>query len=407
MTSTSTPTPAKPQRRARLVEIDALRGIAALSVVLFHYTTRYAELFGHTTAPLFSLPWGHLGVNLFFIISGFVIFMTLERTGRAFDFVVSRFSRLYPAYWAAVALTFTITHLGGMVREQVTPGVALLNLTMLQDFLKIPSVDGAYWTLAVELIFYAWALLLFRTRMLGRIHLFVGALLALRLVYHYALVLAGVELSWTLGHLLLLDYMPWFGSGIMLYRRAVAASAPASTPAPTPRMDWAVIGTAVVTLWIVDGVDKALLLVFLGAVVQGATHGKLGVLRHRSLATLGAISYALYLVHENIGWTVIHLAEGAGLNANLAIACALASSGLLAWLIHRHVEQPALQWIRARHTRHSPDDGVHLGPDALRQQVNVVAIDEAVVGLDGERQLQSLRPVAEASPGQRGDVGRA
>ena len=81
----------------RLQELDALRGLAALVVVLFHYTSRYDVVFGHNSAPLVSAPWGHFGVNLFFGISGFVIFMTLGRTQTPADFIVSRFSRLYPA----------------------------------------------------------------------------------------------------------------------------------------------------------------------------------------------------------------------------------------------------------------------------------------------------------------------
>ena len=78
----------------RLTELDSLRGIAAMAVVLFHYTTRFTELYGHTAPPVFSVPLGHLGVNLFFMISGFVIFMTLERTLTSRDFIISRFSRL-------------------------------------------------------------------------------------------------------------------------------------------------------------------------------------------------------------------------------------------------------------------------------------------------------------------------
>lgn len=86
-------------RPDRLVEVDALRGVAALAVVLFHYTTRFTDLFQPGVPPAVSFPGGHYGVNLFFIISGFVIFMTLEKTARPLDFVVSRFSRLFPAYW--------------------------------------------------------------------------------------------------------------------------------------------------------------------------------------------------------------------------------------------------------------------------------------------------------------------
>jgi peptidoglycan/LPS O-acetylase OafA/YrhL len=72
----------------RFAELDALRGIAALMVVLYHYTTKYQELYGHTGATLIDLRAGRNGVQLFFAISGFVIFMTLERTKKPLDFIV-------------------------------------------------------------------------------------------------------------------------------------------------------------------------------------------------------------------------------------------------------------------------------------------------------------------------------
>jgi peptidoglycan/LPS O-acetylase OafA/YrhL len=75
----------------RIIELDALHGIAALVVVLFHYIDWYDKVRGHSTDPLFWLPWGELGVQLFFVISGFVIFMTLQRSKRPMDVVVSRF----------------------------------------------------------------------------------------------------------------------------------------------------------------------------------------------------------------------------------------------------------------------------------------------------------------------------
>ena len=79
----------------RINELDALRGIAAFMVLLFHYTSRYGSLYSQE--QLFSVPWGQYGVQLFFITSGFVIYLTLEKTRKPMDFIVSRFSRLYPA----------------------------------------------------------------------------------------------------------------------------------------------------------------------------------------------------------------------------------------------------------------------------------------------------------------------
>lgn len=98
----------------RLHEIDALRGVAAMAVALFHYTTRLTELYGARSGADVSFGHGHYGVNLFFVISGFVIFTTLEKMSRPMDFVVSRFSRLFPVYWAAIFLTLSITHALGL-----------------------------------------------------------------------------------------------------------------------------------------------------------------------------------------------------------------------------------------------------------------------------------------------------
>lgn len=54
----------------RILELDALRGLAALAVVLFHYTTRYDQLFGYSEPLAVNVSWGHYGVDLFFMISG-------------------------------------------------------------------------------------------------------------------------------------------------------------------------------------------------------------------------------------------------------------------------------------------------------------------------------------------------
>ena len=142
----------KPAPTSRLLEIDALRGIAALSVVLFHYTTRFTELYGRQHAASLSFPDGHYGVNLFFVISGFVIFMTLEKTSRPMDFVVSRFSRLFPVYWAAIFITLSITHALGLPDKLVGIGTALANMLMIHGLFRVPHVDGVYWTLKVELL---------------------------------------------------------------------------------------------------------------------------------------------------------------------------------------------------------------------------------------------------------------
>ena len=106
----------------RIIELDALRGLAAMSVVLFHFTTRYEELFGRANPLPLNFGWGDFGVDLFFMLSGFVILMTLERTSHSLKFAWGRFTRLYPAYWAAVALTFGAVAVFGLAGQEVGLG---------------------------------------------------------------------------------------------------------------------------------------------------------------------------------------------------------------------------------------------------------------------------------------------
>ena len=140
----------------RLLELDALRGIAALMVVFYHYFYHYNEMYGHQSIPVSWSFVGRLGVALFFIISGFVIFWTLSRTERPLNFIVSRFSRLYPVYWFAIALSFVAVLCFGLPGREVSLRDAALNTLMFHEYLDVPHVDGVYWSLTVELSFYFW-----------------------------------------------------------------------------------------------------------------------------------------------------------------------------------------------------------------------------------------------------------
>ncbi len=324
----------------RLVEVDALRGIAAMAVVLFHYTTRYVELYTPTGAPSLSFPYGHFGVNLFFIISGFVIFMTLERTRRGMDFVVSRFSRLFPAYWAAVALTFAVTSTFGLPGKEVSWPQALGNVIMLHGFFRVPHVDGVYWTLEVELLFYAGMLALMVRGRLHRVHMALCVLLFLRLLWDISSRYFGVDLSWTLSRLLILKYIPWFALGICVYQATLGA---AHANQRSLRLTFT---AAAVCLAVVDQWALGVLAVALAWLVWAAASGRLRMLRHPMPAFFGTISYPLYLLHENIGWVVQRETQARGGSFDLSIAIALAVSVALATAVTFWVEQPAMRAIR-------------------------------------------------------------
>ncbi len=148
---------------ARLGFLDALRGIAVLLVLLQHV----GEL-TWSVIPVISrnvLDIGQLGVVIFFCCSGFIIPVSLARTGRLGSFWISRFFRLYPLYWFSLTVAFGFARLLDMPSSAVTSADWLANVTMLQHFLGRPDALGLYWSLAWEMAFYLLISVLFLLRL--------------------------------------------------------------------------------------------------------------------------------------------------------------------------------------------------------------------------------------------------
>ncbi|MDF1880621.1 acyltransferase [Sulfurimonas sp. MAG313] len=127
--------------------------------MLFHYTFNgiyngKISSIEHIEPLINFTKYGYLGVELFFMISGFVIFhSSANRT--ASQFIVSRAIRLYPAYWIAVIFTSMFAINWGGTMMSVDLSQILINLTMLQNYIHVGHVDGVYWTLIYEVKFYA------------------------------------------------------------------------------------------------------------------------------------------------------------------------------------------------------------------------------------------------------------
>jgi peptidoglycan/LPS O-acetylase OafA/YrhL len=330
--------------RDRLLELDVLRGLAALAVVLFHYTTRYTLLYGYHSVPDFAVPFGYLGVLFFFCISGFVIFMTLDKTRRAADFIVSRVSRLWPAYIAAMLITYCAVHVFGLPGRATTAEQALINVTMFQDLLHVPDVDEAYWSLQVELIFYGWMLLAFLAGALVHIRALLGVALVPPIVYFLAHRYFHHDLPYTAGVFLLVDYIPFFAIGIAAYNiragrgRAwwdlllMAAALAAIFTCQTPPEFW----VAVIAV-----------IIFLAVAWRRLTWIAAG-----PLTFLGTISYTLYLIHQNVGYIVIRAATAHGVSPDSAICLALGVAIGLASVLTWTVEKPARSWLRHAYNRY-------------------------------------------------------
>ncbi|WP_214411495.1 acyltransferase family protein [Sphaerisporangium fuscum] len=153
----SVPRPAPPARAARQSWLDALRGLAALIVVFEHSLDALLPEVRGSVSPWFD--FGQYGVLVFFLVSGYVVPVSLERRGSVRGFWITRFFRLYPL-WALAAAAGTVFGVLGVY--SVLPGEAadrpwtwfLAHVTMLQDLLQVPSVVNVFWTLSYEMAFY-------------------------------------------------------------------------------------------------------------------------------------------------------------------------------------------------------------------------------------------------------------
>ncbi|PJG55668.1 acyltransferase [Bradyrhizobium forestalis] len=158
----------------RLAFIDTLRGIAVLSVLVQHVFEVIVEK--HPTGvyywPIhdvfgYYMNFGRFGVVLFFFVSGFVIpFSFPDSTTPVRDFTISRFFRLYPAYWTSLLVGLVTMQL---LESKIYPlGQVAANVTMLQTFVNVPNLWVFYWTLAIELLFYVGCTILFAMGLLNQ-----------------------------------------------------------------------------------------------------------------------------------------------------------------------------------------------------------------------------------------------
>jgi peptidoglycan/LPS O-acetylase OafA/YrhL len=157
-----------PPSGERFVFIDGLRGVAASAVLLFHVFgyVRTSEV-SVTLLPMRAInavaSFGFLGVEIFFVLSGFVIAHSLRRSDYSLraiaNFAVRRSVRLDPPYWATIAFVLLSAFAGkllggGHVSEKVSVGAIVAHLFYLQDILHIPQLLSVFWTLCLEVQFY-------------------------------------------------------------------------------------------------------------------------------------------------------------------------------------------------------------------------------------------------------------
>lgn len=310
----------------RIEVMDGLRGFASLSVVWFHLTSGTGLFTGWIKA---SGSYGWLGVDAFFVISGFVIPYSMHRSGyRGFSdagvFMLKRLARLEPPYLASLLLTIGLLYV-----SSATPGFngqapnislerVLLHLGYMNVFFARDWFNPVYWTLAVEFQFYLAMILLFP--MLGHAD-WKRRFGALAVMATLAMAIRDTGLVFA--------YLGLFALGAGAFQVRVGLLRPllfAVLAASLTAVNLLVLGAPAAAVGLVTALAAAF--VNLPAIPV--------------LGLLGSISYSLYLIHVPVGGRVMNLASRLPDVWHVpALAGALVVCLATAYVFHRLFELPA------------------------------------------------------------------
>lgn len=331
----------------RIYLLDALRFIASISVVLFHYVARYTwdEPIGSSFLNSVSIvtQFGYLGVPLFFMISGYVILRSaMNRSVK--DFLISRFIRLYPAYWIAIVFTLSVVifvNTGSIVEVYSDFGWRdfFANLTMLQSYVGIMHVDGVYWTLIVELKFYIFIAILITLKILPYYRCWVTIWLACTVMY----LLVGQPFF--MGMIINPYYSPFFIAGVLFclihnnigskpywfFLLAISFLCAADTVKDN-------VGSFIPESTLVEAYFAILICGLFFLIFLALSMGRLNMKKSTIWMTLGAMTYPLYLIH-NVAGKVLIDAFSAYISVEVSIAIVIVVMLILSYLMWRYLEQ--------------------------------------------------------------------
>lgn len=334
----ATPKPGIPASPQRLAFLDGLRALAALAVVIYHITGSISQSLIAIYSYVFDL--GRFGVVLFFLCSGFIIPLSLQRANSLRQFWVRRFFRLYPLYWLSLLfwlIAVYVLQLGQFQGQSITnqpTQTILANITMIQGVLGFDNLVPLYWTLTLEMVFYGVISVLFITGLLQH---------TVRIAYTFiiaAMMLEGL-LPLLLGIRFVsgLNYLGTMFVGTVLYRYTagdIAYQTARNVVGAALGMEIILLSKAqsIAVLYqnlnLLTAYGTAYLVFLLTLKQRGWQPNRFG-------RYLGVTSYSLYLMH-----TIVLVLLPSTSIVLVDIVVALGCTLLLSAVTYRLIEQPAI-----------------------------------------------------------------
>jgi peptidoglycan/LPS O-acetylase OafA/YrhL len=354
----------------RILELDALRAISCLNLLLFHFTYVYANKYGFESPLGFTFPYGKYGVQLFFMLSGFVNAMTFVGKRSAKDFVFARAIRIFPSYWLVILLNVVLLSQLPLFHSPST-AETVANLTTLPRLFGFENLEPVTWTLQIEMLFYATLVIMMLTgafeKMLRNLMIMVGTCLVFCLAatgFKYAFPDSGINQGfWVIENVCFMRNMPLFAMGMLL------------NEIKNRRGNFwhniigiAIAGAVFHAIDLRDHNPAATALLF--GLLTACAWGKVPPLRFKPLLFISTISYTLYLFHNNVGSACIHSLEMLGISPLPAVVIVTVLSIGLGTATTIWFEQPITQFLRHWYKRRQDSTS---SPTPAPQSANIAS----------------------------------
>lgn len=321
--------------------LNYIRGIGAILIVLYHYTTRYFDVMYNMGAENkhIGVWWGCWAVSIFFMLSGFLTVANINSSTHPKQFAVKRVIRLYPSYWVAIIITTIVTYaLNSNLKTDLVS--TAFNFTMLQGFIGVPNVDGAYWTLRCELWFY---IIITLTLFWKKRNYTVLSTIWLLLIILQDIIfnILGIN-GFLYGAVQLVLLSSW--ANIFIIGMSFFAI-------NKNKKDYLAYLNLILCFAIEYSLrtpDRFIVTVLISALIYTLTAINIKFKYEGILNFFSSISFPLYLMHQKIGYLIIYNLEKIGWAIPLCITTAFLVSIILAYLVHRFVEIPVMLFVKKK-----------------------------------------------------------
>lgn len=344
----SQPLLGSPPKSKRILELDALRAISCLNLLLFHFTYVYANKYGFSSPLGFAFPYGKYGVELFFMLSGFVNAMTFVGKRSVKDFIFARAIRIFPSYWAVILLNVLLLSYLPLFHWQLSPGEIWANMSTMPRLFGYENFEPVTWTLQIEMLFYTTLVIMMVCGAFQRMLMSLMIMVTTCLVFCVGATTINATWPesfisrpmWIVENVCYMRHLPLFAMGMLLNE---IKNKRGNTKLNLVGIVWAGIVFQIIDLR--DHNPVATVMLF--GLLTACAWGKVPPLRFKPLLFISTISYTLYLFHNNIGSTLIYSLErmGTGPLAAVVISTALAIAVGTATTIW--FEQPLTKFLRA------------------------------------------------------------